>query len=57
MPSSFILTGKKFLTKPPGGGYGATFYMANVGWDRMNPGIRILSQPRANGLLGGRMSG
>jgi hypothetical protein len=30
---------------------------ANVEEDRMNPGIRILSLPSANGLLGGQMSG
>ena len=31
--------------------------MDNLGGDPVNPGIRILTLPSANGLLGRRMSG
>jgi hypothetical protein len=46
----------KFLPTPPSGSEWATLQKANVGGDRINPGIKILPVPSANGLLGGQMS-
>jgi hypothetical protein len=40
----------------PSGRAWAMSWMANVGEDRMNPGIRILPLPSANGLPGGQIS-
>ena len=57
MPSDLILGERKILPPPPSGREQTTSQTANIGGDRMNPGIRILPQPRANGLPGGRMSG
>jgi hypothetical protein len=42
---------------PPSGREWAMSWTANVGGDRMNPGIKILPPPSANCPLGGRMSG
>ena len=57
MPLSLIFSEGKILPASASGGEWATSYTANVGGDRMDPGIRILFLPSANGLLGGRMSG
>ena len=46
-----------YLPAPPSGRECATSYTANVGGDLMNPGIRILPLPSANGLLEWPMSG
>ena len=48
---------EKPLPAPPSGREWATSQMAKVGGERINPGIRILPLPRANGLPGGQMSG
>ena len=47
----------KHLPAPPSGREWAKSYTANVERNRMIPVIRILTLPRDNGLLGGRMSG
>ena len=56
MPLGLILSKGKSLSTPPSGKEWAMSQTANVGGDRMNPGIRILPLPSANGLLGGQMS-
>ena len=53
---SFSVKGNP-LSAPPSGRDWATNQKANIGGDRKNPGIRILPLPRANSLLGGRLSG
>ena len=57
MPSGLLLSEGKPLPTPPSGRECPTSYTANVGGDRMNPGIRILPIRSVNGLLGGRMGG
>ena len=47
--------GKSLLT-PPIGREWATSNMANICGDRMNPGIKILSLPSANGLSEGGLA-
>ena len=56
MPSGLILSEEKIPIPSPSEREWATSQTANVGEDRMNPGIRILPLPTANGLPGGRMS-
>ena len=46
----------KPLSAPPSGREWARSWTANLGGVRMNPGIKILPLPRANGLPGGRMN-
>ena len=45
---------EKSLSTPPSGREWATSYMANVGENQMNPGIRFFPLPCANGHVGGR---
>ena len=47
----------KPLPTPPRGREWATSKTADIGGDRMNPGIRILPLPSGNGLFGGWISG
>jgi hypothetical protein len=54
MPSDLILSEGKI---PTWRRKGATSQMVNVGGNRINPGIRILHMPEANGRLRGQMSG
>ena len=57
MPSGLILSEGKPLPTPPNGRQWTTSETANVGGNRMNPGVGILPLPSANGYLGWRMSG
>jgi hypothetical protein len=56
MSSGLILNEGKLPT-PPSRSEWTMSWMANIGGNQMNPGIRIPPLPSANGLLGGRMSG
>ena len=47
----------KSLSTPPTERELATSLTANIGRDQMNPGIRILPLPSANGIPGRRMNG
>ena len=58
IPSGLILTqGKNPYLYFLMGDIRATLYMINTGGHWMNPGIRTLSLPSANGLLGGQIGG
>ena len=47
---------EKSLSTPPTEREWATSQMVNIGGNQINPGIRILPLPSANGLLGRWMS-
>ena len=51
MPVGLILTEGNSQPTPPSGRVWEMSYTANVGRDRLNPGISIPSLPSANGLL------
>ena len=57
MPSGRILSERKIHTSTFQWQRMGNVIDANVGEDRINPGIRILPLTSANGLLGGGMSG
>ena len=48
---------EKSISTPPSVRNWTTTETANVGGDRMNPGIRILQLPSVNGLVGVWMNG
>ena len=57
MPSGLILSEGKPLPAPPSGREWATSQTANVGVDRLNPGIKVLALQSVHGLLRRWMSG